>query len=290
MAAPRPLALVVLLSVTGAATTPARVALAQGANDADTCANAAEESQPLRKKGQLTLAREKLLVCARPVCPAFVRNDCTTWLAEVERGLPSVVVSATDDKGKDLTAVKVSVDGKVVLEKLDGRAFPVDPGEHTFTFETDGAAPVTEKVLVREGETNRPVPVKLLSGKKAPDDGGEKKSTGGVPVTSLILGGAGIVAVGVGAVFWASGKGAHDSMESGCAKVHSCSQSDVDSAQRQLLIGDVAVVVGLGAIGLGAVLWLTSKGSNQASPSSTASAFDVRPLPSGAFASWGARF
>ena len=57
----------------------------------------------------------------------------------------SVVPAAKDKKGRDIVDVKVSIDGKVVTETLDGKALPVDPGVHTFRFETKNAPPSTSR-------------------------------------------------------------------------------------------------------------------------------------------------
>lgn len=233
----------------------------------DTCANAAEESQALRRDGKLTQARRALMTCSRAECPTFVRKDCTGWLADVERILPSVVVRAVDAKGKDLTKVRVLVDGVVIAESLDGRAINVDPGAHEITYETEGSTPVTDKVLIRQGETNRlltatfavaaPATPAAIAPPPKERDTPEKKSS--VPLTSWILGGTGLVLGGVGIAMWASGKSDHSSLESGCAVTRSCAQSDVDSAQTKLLVGDIAIGAGLVAIGAAVVLALVSK-------------------------------
>jgi hypothetical protein len=202
-------------------------ARAEDRAEAEKCANAAEESQGLHHDGKLMRAREQLLVCARPSCPAIIRKDCADWLVEVERNLPSIVVRAVDGNGKDLADVRVSVDGNVVAERLDGRPLSIDPGEHAIRYESPGAAPVMEKILVRQGETNRLVSVSLSSAKDRRPTA--TASSGSVPAYWFV-GGAGVVLAGVGAALWLSGTGDHSSMESGCARTQSCSQSDVDSA------------------------------------------------------------
>lgn len=283
------------VAVAGVTSTTAGAARGQGATDAEECVSAAEESQPLRTDGKLTAAREKLLVCARPGCPDFVRADCTRWLAEVENVLPSVVFRVVDDKGKDVTDVRVLVDGKVIAEKLDGRPVAVDPGEHVFTYEAPGLAPVSERLLVRQGEANRLVSVSMgppasarAAAPPAEPPAPTEESGAKIPLASWVLGGAGLVSLGVGAVFLASGKGDHSDMESGCAKTRSCSQSEVDSAKTKLLVGDVAVGVGIVGIGAAIVLALVSK--DEPAPKPAATRLEVKPVTGGAFATFGARF
>src|SRR5687767_4739055 len=71
----------------------------------EVCASAAEEAQGLQREGKLTQAREKLVLCARASCPAFIRKDCTGWLTEVDKSMPSIVVRATDANSRDVAGV-----------------------------------------------------------------------------------------------------------------------------------------------------------------------------------------
>ena len=58
------------------------------------CVSAYERAQDLRRTGKLVDAREALITCSQPVCPAAATVDCTPWLGEVEQSLPAVGVSA----------------------------------------------------------------------------------------------------------------------------------------------------------------------------------------------------
>ena len=63
----------------------------------------------------------------------------------------------------------MTVDGQVVEERLDGKAVPIDPGEHVVRFETAGANPGQEaELLVTQGEKNRKVVASFLPPKVAP--------------------------------------------------------------------------------------------------------------------------
>src|SRR4051794_37283699 len=96
----------------------APTALAQGGA---ACGKAAEEAQALRDGGQLQAALDKLVRCSADHCPVVVRKDCVTWMDQVEKAIPSVIVNAVDSRGHDVMGVRVIVDGKVVRERLDGR-------------------------------------------------------------------------------------------------------------------------------------------------------------------------
>jgi hypothetical protein len=140
----RPLALVVVLSLVGLATRSA------SADPKQVCNDAYEQGQTLRDQHKLIKAREQLRLCAAPSCAPAIVKECTEWLKDIEPRIPSVVLTAKNGAGADVTDVKVTMDGAPLAGSLDGLAVDVDPGPHTFVFE--GAAGRTEqKVLVAEG-------------------------------------------------------------------------------------------------------------------------------------------
>src|SRR5258706_11127444 len=76
------------------------------------CASASETAQQLRIDGKLRAAHEQLTACSRPICPAIVKRDCDAWLSEVEAILPSIVLVARDETGRDLVDVRVLLDAE----------------------------------------------------------------------------------------------------------------------------------------------------------------------------------
>jgi hypothetical protein len=125
------------------------------------CIDANVQGQSLQKGGKLREAEATLRACASPACPPAVRDDCAQRLDELDRVMPTLVFEATDPAGKDLTAVRVTVDGEPLADVLDGTALAVDPGEHTFTFEVAGESPVNLKLVIREGDRGRRARVTL---------------------------------------------------------------------------------------------------------------------------------
>lgn len=119
------------------------------------CAAAYDATQTLREQGKLLEARQQALACSNANCSSYVVKDCTQWASEIEASLPTVVFVVQDASGADTTAVRVSVDGHVLGEKLDGKAVPLNPGEHVIRFEMAGAGPVEQKVLIRQGDKYR---------------------------------------------------------------------------------------------------------------------------------------
>jgi len=267
---------------------------------ADECITAAEQSQPLRHDGKLRSAHQKLLACSRAECPAVVRADCAKWLADVDDAMPTVVLSAVDSTGADVTEVRVSVDGDLLLARLEGKEIPLDPGSHALRFERQGFDPVEQQVVIREGERHRVVTITF-----APPPGAATAPATPLPSTppeedhpaesrrSLVLPialmGAGAAGIAVASYFWASGLGDRSNMASQCAPTHSCSQSAVDSARGKLVAGDVVGGLGIVSAGIGVGLVLFGRAGTHAEASGVAS-IGVHPVAGGAAVDLGGRF
>jgi hypothetical protein len=75
-----------------------------------------------------------------------------------------------------------------------------------------------------------------------------------------VVGGAGVVALGVGAVFGLMAKSAYDDAESECPSHSGCSPSALDArdkADTRATISNVGIGIGLVGIGVGVVLLVT---------------------------------
>lgn len=227
-----------------------------------------ENVQTLRKAGKLRKAREQGLVCAQPACPSFVQTDCAQWITEIEASMPTVVVEGRDQKGEVVQQMRVFVDGELLVERLDGKAIPVDPGEHTFRFQLPGVVPKSTRVVILEGVKNqrvdaafgtakpRPVPDQTVGDSKPSDEAGSTSpSTGrGKSVLGWVLAGTGVAAIGVGGLgFWLP--------KPDCAEGKTCSEDEADSYRTQALVGDILVGVGAVSLGVGAALLLFTGGS-----------------------------
>jgi hypothetical protein len=244
---------VALLALSGAA--PWTFARAdERAGEKQACASAAEDAEQLRIDARLLAARERLLRCSRAECPAAVRSDCAQWMTEVAAAMPTVVLGVRDTSGRDVLSARVSVDGVVVAQGLDGKAVEVDPGVHAFRFELGGAA-VEQTVLIREGEKNRAITTTLELGPVAPAGRATGSALPTRQETSLrastwtwALGGIGLVALGVGAYLELSVDADASELRTTCG--HSCSHAQVDPlVLRQQVLGPTAF--GVGALSLG---------------------------------------
>lgn len=260
------------------------------------CAASYVEAQKLKAQSSFKKAREQLLICAKDECLEAVRKDCVAWLDEVAASLPSIVIEAKGPDGKETFDVKVSIDGEVVAEKLDVKAIEVDPGTHKLVLEYAGEPPVEQELIVRQGQKNKIIEVsfakksapKPAAAEPEPDtaEPDPKPSSGGKPpVISYVLGGVGLVALGASAYFWLGASGEESDLESSKCEPN-CDSSDVDSIEQKRLIGDIALGVGVAAIGTAAYLWL----AGSKAPKKEAAGLALQVGPSGGFVGYGGRF
>jgi hypothetical protein len=52
------------------------------------CISAHVEAQRLEKAGKARAARDALVTCAKPECPAVLVTECSTMLVEIEGSIP----------------------------------------------------------------------------------------------------------------------------------------------------------------------------------------------------------
>lgn len=265
-------------------TTIAPHAVGQSSNELKVkCANAYEQAQRTRNEGLFRASRENLLICADDLCPPVLRNECVKWLGEVDAAMPTVLIVAKDAAGNEVSDVTVVVDGTKLLDHLDGKALPVDPGVHLFKFKREGNHTVEQKVLIREAEKRRPIAVTFGATSDTPVDDKPVKpatSSSSVPVATYLLAGVGVVALGVSVPMYLGYFDKKSRLDE-CEPV-GCKQEDVDAARRQLITANVFTWVGVAAIGTGVIVWA-------AAPKSNVSA-SVAPLPGGVAGTFALRF
>jgi hypothetical protein len=257
------------------------VSLADPPPRKEQCFDAYEQAQRLRKDYKLRAAHAQLLTCAADSCPAFVRQDCSKWLAEVETSTPTVVVLAKHADGSAIDGAKATLDGAPLGDSLDGRAVPVDPGPHDLRCEANGTV-VQKHIVVAEGQKNQPfyvmmdpapaaapapaptaaatpaaapapapTPAAAPAEQPAPSSG---STWHGLPTATWILGGVAAVGVVSFAVFGIMGRNVQS-----CAP--NCTQSQVDDLRRDYLIADVSWITGLVAAGAALYFALTAPAS-----------------------------
>jgi hypothetical protein len=262
------------------------------------CAKAYESSQEQKGQGHLREARQNLVTCSQSACPGFIKKDCAKWLSEVENLMPSVVFSAKDG-GKDVTDVSVSLGDEVLAQSLDGHAVDMDPGTHTFVFESAKYGRKEVEVLVKEGKKAQSVEVQFAIEKSEaprPDtNDGDRGTTGisteessGRKTIAYVLAGVGAVGLGGFAYFALSGKSDQNGLA--CADTKTCTDSDLDPIKKKYLYADISLGVGVVSLGVATYLLLTKPGKEAPVEQSKALRFDVAPQKGGGFAAVSGRF
>jgi hypothetical protein len=135
------------------------------------CAFTYRTAMQIEVAGHLREAKETYLACAKPACGVLIRNQCSARYTQLESDIPSVVPLVTDETGRDRSDVQVTMDSELLTSRVDGRALPVDPGPHEFSVIADGAILARRKVMILQGQRNRPIALALNQGergKKAP--------------------------------------------------------------------------------------------------------------------------
>jgi hypothetical protein len=235
------------------------------ADDRAACLDAAASGQTLRNEHKLVEARERLRVCAAAGCPAVVQSDCATWLADVEKALPSVVVTAKSGAGQDLVDVKVSVDGQPLVSKLDGRAVPLDAGPHTFHFEGSDGTSLDRTVMLEEGVKDQAVAVVLGAPPPPSTPPGTDADTSSSPLKTVgwVIGGVGVAGLAFGAVFGVVALG--DKNNAHCNANNVCDPGTTGGIKSAALLSDVGWIAGGALLAGGAALVLFApKGSHEA--------------------------
>lgn len=222
------------------------------------CVSALDDAQSLQSSRRLKDARASFVACSSESCPGVVREDCAKSLLELDQTIPSVVLSATVD-GQDALDAKVLVDGAVVPGALEGKSLVLDPGAHVARFERAGSAPVEVKFVAREGEKNRSVTAAFVlprSPMKTPALVKEE-SNRGLPVLPLLLGGAGLAAIGGGVFMRMTADSDASALQTRCAP--NCDSSERDALSERLVISNVALGVGAVALTASAITWLIAR-------------------------------
>jgi hypothetical protein len=221
---------------------------------ADACFSAAERAQPLLHQKKLREARALLESCARDDCPRVARSDCREWLAEATDAQPSIVIATHEVRGwsapRDVAGARAIIDDALVVERVDATPIVIDPGHHRLRLERAGVDAIFQDIDIREGEKARVVDVYWHV---APTAAPPRP----VPARVFVAGAVGLLALGVGAYFEASGLTRRNDLDTSCKPTATCTESQVSSARTQVRVGDVTVGGGLLFLTGALVLYLT---------------------------------
>jgi hypothetical protein len=262
------------------------------------CIDANTKGQDLRRDGKLSAAREQLRACAVPSCPALVRDDCTKRLDDLDKAQPTIAFEVKDASGADLSAVKVTVDGKPWTDRLDGTALPVDIGQHVFAFEVEDRPAVSRMLVIMEGEKGRrervtipdaarpdhpsatappvaPAPTRpaWVEGSSAGKPASSGAGMGTQRILGLVAGGVGVAGIGVASTFGALAFSEKSREQNDCRSSVSCTNAgypraldDRSTGVTDALISTVAFIAGGVLLVGGGVLFLAGGRSPEPAP------------------------
>ncbi|HTV20759.1 MAG TPA: hypothetical protein VMG12_18875 [Polyangiaceae bacterium] len=233
------------------------------------------EAQLLRKQGRWIEARDHLLECSLPTCPALVREECSALTREIDSGLPSIILRALDADGRPTNEPLVSIDGATELIPLDGRPVSLDPGEHQIRFEhpEDGSRDVT--LVLAESEHDRSV---LADFRPIEDRGGAPSERRWPSTVMLVSGGVAAAALGSFTFFALSGRSVQSELER-CQPACE-NRAEIDRMRSRYAIADVSLGVALVSIGIGAYAWTQhpSASTSGAAPSASRGGVRLHPI------------
>ena len=220
-------------------------------DEIDACLSSHEKAQSDTRDAKYASARQELKACTRAVCPAPIQEDCKTWLYELDQAQPTVVIVATDGADNTISDVRVTVDGKVVAQQLDGRALGIDPGDRRIRVALADGRSQEARLLIVDGQKRRLVRVRFADQPAEvptdPDDVSNERSY----VAEFILVGFAGVAITAFAVLAGVGFAREQELEDTCQP--NCPSDDVDEVRRIYNAADVMGVVGI-ASGIAALV------------------------------------
>jgi hypothetical protein len=227
-----------------------------------------EQAQLRRIDKQLVGARAAARACAVTACPAVIRSDCSEWVGELSKLIPTVLLVAESGSG-ELEDVRVTLDGVLLTEKLDGTAIEIEPGPHLLRFEHGTEPPIDRRIDVPEGEKGfmvrvrfagapppavpvAPPPAPLVApAPAAPRDAFERP----IPILTYVFGGVAIAAAGTSAVLAASAFSEKSQANEECAPT--CDPERVDRIHGKFVMADVAGGAAIVSAGLAVLFYVT---------------------------------
>ncbi|WP_437785698.1 hypothetical protein [Sorangium sp. So ce1097] len=245
-------------------------ARAQGVGEK--CAGAYEQAQQLVRDRALLRARAELRACMSS-CPATLARDCQSWSEKVERDMPSVALSATSADGRAPGRVRVLLDGAPLVDALPRDPIDVDPGRHTLTFEDAAGTRVVAVVTLSPGDKALPIAVRFPAA--APPPPPPRAADDAAPARGrwpLVLVGAGVAALGAGALLGVKGHVDRGELRSRCAP--RCPADEVEAIDLAWKTGAISAGVGLVVAGVGALFYFQP---DPVAPAAPAAGLTVAP-------------
>jgi len=271
--------------------------------DPQACVTTHATGQREAKAGRLRFAMQLFTNCGSDEsCPNELRAECAELLKTVQQTIPTVIFSILDEKNGDISAAKVFSTDELIIDGLDGRAIPVDPGKHRLRFLLPWGAVLSSDVLIREGEKNRLIQVKLGAeedtGDRTAKDSKQTASSAAAPPPPPVPAAAvttsrgpstgawiamatSVVGLGVGTTFAIVGSSKKSDLDACSPSCGSDMRPTYDALKRDYLIADIGFVVGVASAGVATWLILDPNGKKHETDKGSAARltlFSVRPV------------
>lgn len=274
--------------------------------DPKACVTSHATGQREARAGHLRLATQLFTKCGSDEsCPSQLRQECAEFLQSVQLTVPSVIFSVVDEKNNDISAAKVYSTDELIADGLDGRAIQIDPGKHRLRFLLPGGEVLNSDVLIREGEKNRLIQVRLSgddstgANERAVKETREAARAKEVappqaspaarpaspvvrpPMGAWVAAGTSVVGLGVGTTFALLGRSKKSDINACSPNCGSDARPSYDALKRDYLVADIGFAVGV--VSAGVATWLFVK-PRSASPGVTsdsakpAASFTMRPV------------
>jgi hypothetical protein len=190
--------------------------------------------------------------------PPLISEQCMSWMQELDKSIPSVVLSVSDADAHERFDALVTIDGSET-GPLRATSILLDPGEHTFRCVLPGEAPLEMRRVILEGEHDQLVRFEYprRAPRRMPLQPLATNAPRPLPWYVVVLGSTALVATGVWAYFGVSGLWGDPSALtlSHCSPY--CSPSDHQAVHDKLIIADVAGIAALAAVAATVILYAT---------------------------------
>jgi hypothetical protein len=236
------------------------------ADDVQDCIAASDKGQVLRIDKHLRDASAQFALCARLQCPAQIREACVHWLDETERSIATIAFVLKDDRGIGVSAVRLVVDDAPAATPYDGSALPLDPGAHTFRFESAGYPAVVKQFRLTQGERDRHEAIvferpNATREARALAPAPARTSSDGLRVAGFVAGGLGLAGIATGTAFGIAAVVRNNAAHCDSANVCADPQARRD-AQGFADASTVAFVAGGALLGAGIAMLLVAPGGD----------------------------
>lgn len=223
------------------------------------CVAASERAITLRSQGKLLAARTELVTCGRDECPNVVKEECASSLRALDERIPTVVFGVQDGEGVDLADARLLLDDETEPAPLDGRARSLDPGPHRVQVLRGDAVVKTEALVLREGEQNRVVTLRLPRAKATSDEGAvASPQSAAIPkVVPYALAGLGVASLAFAGFVALNLDSRVADAKRDC--MPNCSAAERDSLSTQLVVGNVLLIGGIIALVGAGVTWYIAR-------------------------------